>query len=424
MFDFGFMGRGEGAQAFSWGTYRAQKKGVAESYKGVGKARRIKEWNVLPEIIKWKKSSEPTFEGYTVDNFIEFAQSSKNKNKELAGIPHKYALDFSMVMSFTDISSDDTFFFDPYNDSPAQRWSDSLARFDNGLDEGLLPLEDNVKQFLLKVDLGKFQTPYKDPTFNGYSWDDLRMSFRADEKNQTPTNMAADDVLWTVRQNTSTDTFEKKLDDAIAAVKKEAEETVQAFKKLAPETDYYKNAKAVLEGLEIIGKSDFVFNPRKPPPIPEPTTGGVLMRTIHTRPEDTYLLWDSPLNKQPAPVNEALKSILRDMRPDARRQFDRIVNATGENTGAGFYEALKLISQSKRLASEILASYGISGNKFLDHKSRYKPVSTRSSYNYVDYIDKEEGAEIVAIDLEPIGAAKGILLSRKPQFAEIGRAHV
>jgi len=418
MFDFAFMGTGEGAQAFSWGTYRAQKKGIAASYKDVGKQRRIEEWNKLPEIIKWKKSSEPTYEGYTVDNFIEFAQSSKNKNKELAGIPHKYALDFSMVMSFTDISSDDNFFFDPYNDSPAQRWSNALARFDNGLDEGLLPLEDNVKQFLLKVDLGKFQTPYKDPTFHGYDWDNLRMSFRADEKNQTPTNMAAEEVLWALRQNTATDTFEKKLDDAITAVKKEAEETVQSFKKIAPESDYYKNAKAVLEGLEIIGKSDFVFNPRKPPPIPEPTTGGVLMRTIHTRPEDTYLLWDSPLNKQPAPVNEALKNILRDMRPDARRQFDRIVNAIGENTGASFYEALKLISQSKRLASEILASYGISGNKFLDHSSRYKPVTSRSTYNFVDYVDKEEGAEIVAIDLEPIGKAKGILLSRKPQFAD------
>jgi len=415
MFDFGFMGSGEGAQAFSWGTYRAQKKGVAESYKDVGKVRRIKEWNNLPEIIKWKKSSEPTFEGYTVDNFIEFAQNPKLKGTELAGIPHKYALDFSMVMSFTDISDSEFRFFDPYNDSPAQRWSDALARFDNGMDEGLLPLEDDVKQFLTKVDLGKLGAPYKDPTFHGYDWNDLRMSFRADEKNKTPTSFAAEEVLWALRENTSTDTFEKKLDDAIAIVKKDAEEVVQVFK---PDLEYHKDAALTLEGLKKISSKDFAFNPKKPPPIPEPTTGGVLMRTIHTRPEDTYLLWDSPLNKQPAPVNEALKNILRDMRPDARRQFDRIINATGENTGAGFYEALKLISQSKRLASEILASYGISGNKFLDHKSRDKPVSTRSSYNYVDYIDKEEGAEIVAIDLEPIGAAKGILLSRKPQFAD------
>ena len=415
MFDFAFMSTGEGAQAFSWGTYRAQKKRIAESYKSAGKERRIKEWNALPEIVEWKKSLKPTFEGYTVDDFIEFAQNRKFKGTELAGIPHKYALDFSMVMSFTDISDNDNFFFDPYNDSPAQRWSDALARFDNGMDEGLLPLDDNVKQFLSKVDLGKFETPYKDPTFHGYDWNDLRTSFRRDEKNKTPTSFAAEEVLWALRENTSTDTFEKKLDDALAVVKKDAEDIIQVF---TPDLEYYKDAVLTLEGLKKISSKDFAFNPKMPPPIPEPTTGGVLMRTIHTRPEDTYLLWDSQLSKQPAPVNEALKSILRDMRPDARRQFDRIVNATGENTGAGFYEALKLVSQSKRLASEILASYGISGNKFLDNNSRGRPVTSRSTYNYVDYTDREEGAEIVATDIEPIGKAKGILLSRKPQFAD------
>jgi hypothetical protein len=33
MFDFDYMGSGEGAQAYSWGTYRAQLQGVAESYR-------------------------------------------------------------------------------------------------------------------------------------------------------------------------------------------------------------------------------------------------------------------------------------------------------------------------------------------------------------------------------------------------------
>lgn len=416
MFDFAFMGTGEGAQAFSWGTYRAQKKGVAASYKDVGKEKRLREWNALPEIIEWKKSSEPTFEGYSVDDFIEFAQNPRNKNKELAGIPHKYALDFSMLMSFTDISKHDYVLFDPYNDSPAQRWSDALARFDNGMDEGLLPLEDDAKQFLTNVDLGKFKTPYKDPTFHGYDWGDLRTTLIKDEKNKTPEFLAAENVLWAIKQNTSTDTFEKKLDDALNSVKEDAEADVRIFKD-SRQLEHYKDAKIVLEGLKAVTKNDFVFNPKKPPPIPEPTTGGVLMRTIHTRPEDTYLLWDSSLNKQPEPVNEALKNVLRDMRPDARRQFDRIMNNMGDDTGAGFYEALKLVAQSKRLASEILASYGISGNKFLDHSSRYKPVTKKSTYNYVDYMDREEGAEIVAVDIEPIGKAKGILLSRNAEYA-------
>jgi hypothetical protein len=144
------------------------------------------------------------------------------------------------------------------------------------------------------------------------------------------------------------------------------------------------------------------------------------------------LLWDAPINKQPAPVAEAFKNIVRDMNPEAKRYFDRLIKPVlavpagkklaavdaEEPSGATFYQALKTVVQSGRLASEILASYGVSGNKFLDHDSRDRPVTSKSTYNYVDYTDKEEGAEIIATDLEPIGKAKGILLSRKPQFAD------
>ena len=437
VFDFAFMGTGEGFQAFSWGTYRAQKIGVAKHYREIGKNNQMKAWNKLPEIVEWRKTQEPNFNGFFADDYLEFAQNPKLEGTKLGGIPHEYAMDFSMLLSFMDPNTDDFYFHSISRHSPFKRLNDAIARFENGIDEGLLPLDDDVKQFVQNIDIAKLNIPFNAPVYRGMDWYDVTYQIDDNKETTTPVQLAADKVLWVLRQsdttygsiNTSADTFEKQLDDAIAFVKKDQETNIFLFKD-TPDEPLYKSSKVALEGIKQLNKSDFTYNPLTPPPLPEPT--GVMMRTLHTRPEDTYLLWDSPLSKQPAPVNEAFKNILRDMRPDARQQFDRMMTPVyavpagrpraatkvEEPTGSSFYHALKLLSGSKRLASEVLASYGVSGNKFLDHDSRDRPVTNKSTYNYVDYVDKEEGAEIVATDIEPIGKAKGILLSRKPQFAD------
>jgi len=59
-----------------------------------------------------------------------------------------------------------------------------------------------------------------------------------------------------------------------------------------------------------------------------------------------------------------------------------------------------------------MASFGIAGNKFLDRPSRSQPVSDKSRYNYVDFLDKDQGAAIVASDINPVGPASGLLFSR------------
>jgi len=421
VFDFAFMGTGEGFQAFSWGTYRAQKIGVASHYREIGKENQRKVWNKLPEIAAWRKTQEPNFNGFFADDYYEFAQNPKLKGTKLGGIPHKHAREFSMLLSFMDPNTDDFTLHDISRDSPFKRLEDAIARFENGMDEGLLPLDDDVKQFVQNIDISKLNIPFNAPVYRGMDWYDVTYKINDTKKTTTPAQLAAEKVLWVLRRSdttygsitTSANTFEKQLDDAIEYVKKDQEANLWLFED-TPNDPLYKSSEVALEGLKQIKKSDFTYNPLTPPPLPEPT--GVMMRTLHTRPEDTYLLWDAPLDKQPAPVNEAFKNVLRDMRPDARRQFDRFIK--DEPTGASFYNALKLMSGSKRLASEILASYGISGNKFLDNNSRGRPVSKRSSYNYVDYVDKEEGADIIATDIEPIGKAKGILLSRKPEFAD------
>ena len=437
VFDFAFMGTGEGFQAFSWGTYRAQKIGVAKHYREIGKNNQMQAWNKLPEIVEWRKTQEPNFNGFFTDDYLEFAQNPKLEGTKLGGIPHEYAMDFSMLLSFMDPNTDNFYFHSISRDSPFKRLNDAIARFENGIDEGLLPLDDDVKQFVQNIDIAKLNIPFNAPVYRGMDWYDVTYQIDDNKETTTPVQLAADKVLWVLRQsdttygsiNTSADTFEKQLDDAIAFVKKDQETNIFLFRD-TPDEPLYKSSKVALEGIKQLNKSDFTYNPLTPPPLPEPT--GAMMRTLHTRPENTYLLWDSPLSKQPAPVNEAFKNILRDMRPDARRQFDRMMTPVyavpagrqraatkvEEPTGSSFYHALKILSGSKRLASEVLASYGVSGNKFLDHNSRDRPVTNKSTYNYVDYVDKEEGADIIATNIEPIGKAKGILLSRKPQFAD------
>jgi hypothetical protein len=106
VFDFAFMGTGEGFQAFSWGTYRAQRKGVAKHYREIGKEKQMEAWRKLPEIVAWHKTQEPKYNGYSADDFMKFAQVSRFKDQELGGVPHKYALEFSMLLSFTDRSEE------------------------------------------------------------------------------------------------------------------------------------------------------------------------------------------------------------------------------------------------------------------------------------------------------------------------------
>jgi hypothetical protein len=148
VFDFAFMGTGEGFQAFSWGTYRAQKIGVAKHYREIGKEKQMEAWNKLPEIVEWRKTQEPNFNGFFTDDFLEFAQNPKLEGTKLGGIPHEYAMDFSMLLSFMDPNTDNFYFHSISRDSPFKRLNDAIARFENGIDEGLLPLDDDVKQFV------------------------------------------------------------------------------------------------------------------------------------------------------------------------------------------------------------------------------------------------------------------------------------
>jgi len=59
MFDHTYMSSGEGAQAFGYGTYRAQRYGTADYYRDVAQGSQLKKWLERPDVQAWRASQRP-----------------------------------------------------------------------------------------------------------------------------------------------------------------------------------------------------------------------------------------------------------------------------------------------------------------------------------------------------------------------------
>ena len=99
--------------------------------------------------------------------------------------------------------------------------------------------------------------------------------------------------------------------------------------------------------------------------------------------DDTFLLWDKPLNEQPLKVIEALKKGYKEQGGEYPEK-----SATPKN-GKEIYNNFKVftggsLSPDAKAASEYLQSIGISGIKYLDGRSRSKGYG---SFNYVVFDD-------------------------------------
>jgi hypothetical protein len=401
-FDFAFMGTGENAQAYSWGTYRAQRSGVANTYreKEAAKQKRIamEAWENNPEVKAWEESQQPTYNGYTSQQFREFYRNlptpedkALGKGSTLGGVPVRQALKMSDALDVLQKRvSEGT------NLSPASIMGSVINRarppFKYQQDE------DAFNAFVKSLDFAKLKTPYTEALYQGRTHTDIYATYEFERKN----NIAAR-VLFEIAKTTG-GTFKERLDTAFDTVAK---------KRIA------FNQKETLEALNKLNKDDFVFNPPTASPVPKlvnPT--GTMMRTLHLAPEDTYLMWDALADKQPEPVDKAVRELFNDMSEKTQIKFLSLLPATKPAEGRDVYNALSGALESEQLASLIMYEYGISGNKFLDAMSRKDGIANKkATYNYVDFSDKEQGANIVAANIAPIGKAKGVLLSRKPQFA-------
>ena len=388
MFDFDYMGKGEGAQVYSWGTYRAQRRGVAENYTTAEALKQVKEWRNLPEIKKWLESQKPKLIR-EVPKFIPdwMLESALDAATELdTGLsPHelfKYSIK-NQIKELEDLWSDPTMQDVGFGIQTDAQFKNTIKKF-----------KDFTEDAASYID-----APYDKPLYKGNDWGDLYKL-----------NPAASKVLSAMAN--------KNMDvkQAFAKAKQDAKESMDLFEGDTNPSykGMYEKNKFVYENIDKLDLNDFKYNPTTAPPIPKPT--GYLVRTLHTRPENTYLLWDAKIEKQSAQVYAALKNLYEDMPLAQRQKFLMLLQLKGA-TGAEFYETLAATVESQEIASRIMAAYGISGNKFLDGISRNKDVTKKSTYNYVDYVDKAEGPEIIAHNIEPVGTDKNvILLSRKAKY--------
>jgi hypothetical protein len=400
-FDFAFMGAGEGAQAFSWGTYRAQRSGVAEYYQRTEAKKRLNEWAELPEIKKWQEGQQaPTFNGHTAKDFFAFAApKNKDTDKTLGGVPYKYAHSmFAVIRTMGSPTFESK--YDSDLTGPVNLFKE-VAKDIRGFDKSFLKFVDGL-------DLSKLSIHHVEPTYKGMLFHEVYST-----KGKAEGRIAGG--ILNALQKTEGSSFEERLNTVLDKERKQSLEIKDLFSD-EKTGSMYKHATETLAFLDNLDKNNFVFNPPVAPPIPKPT--GALMRTVHLAPEDTYLRWNEAADAQPEPVDKAVREIFNDLSETAQIKFLSLLPETKPAKGMDIYNALSGTLESERAASLLMYNYGIAGNKFLDSFSRGKPITKKSTYNYVDFADKEQGAQIVATNIAPVGNAKGILLSRKPQFAD------
>jgi len=202
--------------------------------------------------------------------------------------------------------------------------------------------------------------------------------------------------------------FRKAVGDLLDSARDVARSAIQR----APTPEIKKKQQQNLLELELLDANDFDYRADLPPTLlPEPPKGR-LLRTLHGQPEEAFINLDAPMLDQSARVGDALRKVFESLPNAQKARFNRELSGDPNPSGKDVYDAFKLAMGTQKAVSDLMASFGIAGNKFLDRPSRNQPVSDKSRYNYVDFLDKDQGAAIIASDINPIGPASGLLFSR------------
>jgi hypothetical protein len=437
-FDFKYMGTGEGAQAFSWGTYTGDLTDTAEHYQTIGAAKDLPTWTELPEIQKWQDSQRPVFNGYTAKDFHRSLIADKESkfggvSRELMPAVHMALREYESRMLGDSLTYD----------SPVEEFQNILEEMGKSRIRNLFPqrflatragtpvvkaaatpetkareakLKAEIDALIASVDYRNFQAVSTEPMYRGVPW------YALPEKVDPVTDVASTVMFEADKYAKNPDApFKQRIAEAVVAVRKKEEYNKKLFKGSAESrfNKAYNKAVETLESLDKLDVSDITFNPPTAPPVPRPT--GAMLRTVRTRPDVDYLLWDAPADKQSKVVEEAFARVLDKMTTSQTEKFWRILRE--EPTGKNLYSALSKalgpdgLNPDDRAASLALFAEGVAGNKFLDNRSRSRPVTNKSTYNYVDFGDLDTVSVVVGANIEPVGAAKGILFSKKPTYA-------
>lgn len=446
MFDHAYMSSGEGAQAYGWGTYRAQKYGTAHSYQIEAATKQYDDWVERPDIQAWLESQKPKFTG-----------------KLPAGVSERF---LDMPLREASAAS-------PY-ENPHQVFKEAVQGEIENIEEeiktrearralqatpaknygyGSVPTKTAAKPLSLRL---TWLQGLSDAEINSKIQELKKFAETADEHleavNRLPVYKGKEYIELYKEYPTAArviHAFEKMMDanngvppswkEAIDSVKTEASKNVKEFGEFFERFAYgkdpytkrvYDEAKQTLSDIDAFDKNDFKYNPPSGPPVPEPA--GYMMRTLHTRPENEYILYDSLADKQPEVVKDAFKRIYDGLDKKQQAVFNRSIGFVrpDRQNGRDLYNALSAVLEAGGMpsklcdmfTSEMLHAEGVAGIKFFDGASRYSATQgAPGTYNYVDFGDKEEGAQIIATDISPVNITnpmqKGeILFSRSAEF--------
>jgi hypothetical protein len=461
MFDHTYMNTGSKAQSYGWGTYRAQKYGTALTYQVDAAASQYDAWVDRPDIQAWLQTQRPEFTGKLPKGIPEqfLNMPLREANNAYSG-QNPYKIFKEAVQGEIENIEEERqkpFRAGSVSATPARTAIPITAAQVRAIGT---PARVSARPIVVNT---KLKTPIKPVSWRvewmqGLSDAEVdkkiqelkKFAETADEQLNVPfvnavykgkqfhelwnTNRAAAYTINvfenTIRENNGTPPTWK---EAIAATKVEAKNDLKDFEGFEnpASKDAYDTAKKVLNTIDALDVNDFKYNPPSGPPIPEPA--GYMMRTLHTRPENEYILYDSHADKQPEVVKDAFKRIYDGLDKKQQEVFNRAIGHVrpDRQNGRDLYDALSAVLEQSGMpselcdmfASEMLHAEGVAGVKFFDGVSRYSAtdLGVPGTYNYVDFGDKDEGAQIIATDISPINQTKPvqkgeILFSRAAEF--------
>lgn len=394
-FDHSYMSTGEGHQAFGYGTYRAQQKGIGKNYQNIASENQVAQWAERPDVKEWFETQRPKFTGTLPEGTSDWLLDSALYEAAMASkglSPYRAFKDTfkNNIKELKGLRENDMF--------EASFKNTTDAEFENKVKE-LEKFAETADEHLIAV--------YDQPVYKGKQYHEIYYK-----------NPAASNVIHLFEQlRDKNNGVAPTWKEAIEKAKVDAGIMLDSFKDTPEDRVFYDRYKQVYDTIDSLDVNDFKYNPPSGPPVPEPV--GYLMRTLHTRPENEYVHWDDLADKQPPAIKAVFKNIYDSLTSPQKGFFDRAIGTSppDRQNGQDLYQALSAVFEksgtpsrlSDMMASEMLYAEGVAGIKFFDNPSRQ---AKKGTFNYVDFSDKGEGAQILGVDLEPVGQTKEMLFSR------------
>ncbi len=438
-FDHTYMGTGEGAQVYGWGTYRAQRFGTARHYQQQEAEKQLDDWQRDPKIKAWWESQRHKVNGLTASDLFHLMEykpyiddgATELDSFDAAGILFEYGYDaagFKKAKDAIDKAG--------LSKLTGEEISDLAASMDSA-DSNVLAGEylyqgpekrvyDYIKNKALKDKLKNARIEGVTTTLL-YDGKDASESYYSNNPAQ---KLVGSLMLDFYRADSGID-LRARLVEKLKLKEEEVKQEIASAKKYRnmggnkSNRDFWDEIlaenTAALEALQQIDLSKLSGANVKEPPSPRPK--GVMKRVLGVRPESEYYMLDLPMKDQNEYVQNAVQAALADAPlPKGAKgvgALEAVFNS--DRTGQGFISALETAFENNGLTpkdtSMWLFEHGIAGYKYLDRAARSgKVTDIDARFNYVDFGNKADGPAIVAANLDRIGVAEGILFSRQPKY--------